>query len=186
MALDNYRDLSDRSKSLSAGFQFEFACSHCKTAWRSPYRPFRTGQLTGVLLRASHYIRKLSVVGQVGADLAEYATDKAHAEALQDAMVLARQRYTECPKCQHAYCDNCMDGSVCVPCMGSALDHAPRAGSEASAASATCPQCQAAAAGGRFCAECGFDFAATHKSCPGCGALCQRQSRFCTDCGHSF
>lgn len=186
MALDNYQDLSDRSKSLSAGFQFEFSCSHCKSVWRSPYRPFRTGQITGVLLRVTEYVRKLSFVGQVGADLSDYATDKAHAQARDEALALARQRYTECPKCLHAYCENCMDGSICVPCMASSLDHAPRGSSAKGAEGANCPQCQAPGLGGRFCAECGFDFAATHKSCPGCGALCQRASRFCTDCGHSF
>jgi predicted amidophosphoribosyltransferase len=40
--------------------------------------------------------------------------------------------------------------------------------------------------GGRFCAECGFDMASTHKSCPGCGTMCARAARFCPDCGHGF
>lgn len=186
MALDNYRDLSDRSKSLSAGFQFEFSCSHCKSVWRSPYRPFRTGQIAGVLMHVAEYVRMFSRAGQIGADVSAYSGDKAHAQARDEALALARQRYTECPKCLHAYCENCMDGSICVPCMASSLDHAPRGTSATGAEGANCPQCQAPGLGGRFCAECGFDFAATHKSCPGCGALCQRASRFCTDCGHSF
>ena len=49
-----------------------------------------------------------------------------------------------------------------------------------------CPNCQTASQGGRFCHECGFDMASTHKSCPGCGATMPRQARFCTDCGHGF
>ena len=53
-------------------------------------------------------------------------------------------------------------------------------------AGTACPNCQAPSEGGRFCHECGFDMASTHKSCPGCGALQLRAARFCTDCGHGF
>ena len=49
-----------------------------------------------------------------------------------------------------------------------------------------CPNCQVLSEGGRFCHECGFDMASTHKSCPGCGTTVSRQARFCPDCGHGF
>ena len=49
-----------------------------------------------------------------------------------------------------------------------------------------CPNCQTPSQGGRFCHECGFDMASTHKSCPGCGSVMPRAARFCTDCGHGF
>ena len=54
------------------------------------------------------------------------------------------------------------------------------------AATLACPNCQTPSQGGRFCHECGFDMASTHKSCPACGVTMMRQARFCTDCGHAF
>jgi membrane protease subunit (stomatin/prohibitin family) len=57
---------------------------------------------------------------------------------------------------------------------------------DSQASSSACPNCRTPSSGGRFCGECGFDMASTHKSCPGCGTMVLRQARFCTDCGHSF
>jgi hypothetical protein len=82
---------------------------------------------------------------------------------------------------------NCYDESrqVCVKCekQTGAFSSAEQG---ASASAMACPNCQTPSQGGRFCHECGFDMASTHKSCPSCGVTMPRQARFCTDCGHGF
>ncbi|MGH8796605.1 MAG: double zinc ribbon domain-containing protein, partial [Caldimonas sp.] len=76
-------------------------------------------------------------------------------------------------------------GRECASCEGKAGGGAGEYGAE-QGGGPVCPNCQTPSQGGRFCHECGFDMASTHKSCPGCGATMARQARFCTDCGHGF
>ena len=77
------------------------------------------------------------------------------------------------------------DSQQCVKCDASAAAGAQIENSS-QASGMVCPSCQTTSQGGRFCHECGFDMASTHKSCPGCGSNMPRQARFCTDCGHGF
>ncbi len=49
-------------------------------------------------------------------------------------------------------------------------------------ASARCPQCGAATAGGKFCPECGATLIAK-KHCTGCGVEMPSASKFCPECG---
>ena len=127
--------------------------------------------------------------GKLEKKKADWTKDK----AFQEALLRAESMYTECRKCHHGVCGDCFDSrqDECVDCItkereGAAL--ADRQSHEAAdaAAALTCPNCQCRSAGGRFCNECGFDMASTHKSCPTCGSMAARAARFCGDCGHNF
>lgn len=186
MQLDNYRDLSTSSNDLHAGFQFEFYCMRCKDTWRSPFRPYRLGQLGGWMQSLSFLFSGMRQVGG-GVGLASASSLRGAKEAaLQEARELAANRYVVCGGCHQGVCLECYDNSAgsCVDC--SAGRNAARGAEVRQPAANACPGCGSAADGGRFCPECGFDRASTHKSCPGCGVMVARQARFCTDCGHAF
>lgn len=193
MALDNYRELSVSSSEVGTGFQFEFACAHCTRRWKSAFKPYRAGQISNLMARfgwivgighgASHHVGNAADMGLHGA----------RESALGAAREQAARIFTTCGRCGDTVCDDCWSArdGCCTKCAGQPAaaaaqpDRAP--GAVRSAAPATsCPNCRAAHHGGRFCAECGFDMASTHKTCPSCGTMVERQTRYCGDCGHSF
>ena len=197
MALSNYRDISTPLGDVGAGFQFEFFCESCGDTWKTPFKPYRAGQASGVFRRFGYLFNefaKISVIseyiyrlGRAGGTSIEVTGAKAKTGALEEAQTMAAQRYEKCSNCRTMVCANCYDEATqrCLKCdraegMGS------QSGTSASASSTVCPNCQTPSQGGRFCHECGFDMASTHKSCPSCSATMSRQARFCTDCGHSF
>lgn len=187
MALTNYRDVSTSMSDVSAGFQFEFFCEKCGESSRSAFRPYRKGQITGWLSRFAFMFYDLNKASRATGAFAEAGASGAKAEALAEAMAVAAPLYEKCPGCRKWVGRECWNSgsSSCRDCAARAsLDAAPAAG--AAAGGATCPNCQTPSAGGRFCHECGFDMASTHKSCPACGVTLSRQARFCTDCGHGF
>jgi hypothetical protein len=195
MALENYRDLSISGTDLNAGFQFEFYCANCSRKWKSPFKPYRMGQVTGFLSRFSFLLPDSArTASRASGNFADMGSRGAKESALANAMAQAETLYAACSVCRSAYCSDCYDTreGMCQPCVRKQRNQADvEAAQAAEAASQTqsrlsCPNCSAASNGGRFCAECGFDMASTHKSCPNCGVMLPRQSRFCTDCGHGF
>lgn len=195
MAMSNYRDISVTGGDLNVGFQFEFTCESCGDTWKSPFKPNRTGQATGLFRRFSFVLSEFAQVSALtdmvnrvsratGANN-QSGNSKAKTEALEEAMALAEQRYSKCASCHTMVCANCFNESsgFCIKCEASS-GSAGRGGTQTAAA--VCPNCQTDSQGGRFCHECGFDMASTHKSCPSCGVTLGRQARFCTDCGHGF
>ena len=204
MTLSNYQDRSKSSSSLNAGFQFEFSCEHCPRKWASPFKPYRRGQLTGLINKFGYFFANAGRMGRATSFLSATGERGAHDAALQEAVALAEARYFECPGCVKVVCEECWDDrdGRCVVCAGKRV-HAQERGNveggnrsrdadaDATAQRAVlagqgCPNCQTALGGGRFCAECGFDMASTHKSCSACGTMCARSTRFCADCGHGF
>ncbi len=197
MKSTNYRDISPAPGDVGAGFQWEFVCESCGETWKSPFRPYRAGQAAGLFRRFGWVLNEFYRVGAL-TDLvfkagratggtAELGGSKPKAAALEEALALARDRYHVCSNCRTSVCDNCWVDSndMCIKCekaTGSFQSASAASGSSAMA----CPNCQTSSQGGRFCHECGFDMASTHKSCPGCGTTMSRSARFCTDCGHSF
>ena len=202
MALDNYRDISSYGAN-SPGFQFEFSCSNCAKVWKTPFKPYRKGQVAGFfssLLMTFHGVRNIGYVTRLASDA---GLEGAKGDALAEAMERANTMYSVCSKCQRAACQSCFKEreGMCGNCVDQSASHG-RAGLGESgggagadgrqssgappAAGMSCPNCRSAHDGGRFCAECGFDLASTHKSCPDCGAMAMRQARYCNDCGHGF
>ncbi len=197
-ALTNYRDISTNPGAVGAGFQFEFACESCGDTWKTPFKPYRAGQVAGIFRRFGYIFNefaKISAVsdivfkvGRASGTTIETTGAKPREEALAEALAMARQRYDQCSNCHTWVCANCYDESrqVCVKCENKPGSYGGGADQGASASAMACPNCQTASQGGRFCHECGFDMASTHKSCPSCGVTMPRQARFCTDCGHGF
>jgi hypothetical protein len=189
MSMKNYRDLSTGSRELNAGFQFEFFCEQCDDSWRSPFKPYRVGQATAWYQRFASLFYSFTAVriSRVTDTLLDsnMMAAKAKAQALEEAEATASQRFQRCSNCHRYVCANDWSSSAqqCVTCAGNNAGD-DRAGT--ADAAIACPNCQTPSQGGRFCHECGFDMASTHKSCPACGATMGRQARFCTDCGHGF
>lgn len=196
MPLTNYRDISTPIGDVGAGFQFEFACEVCGDTWKTPFQPYRSGQAAGIFRRFAGLINEfykigavtdmISKAGRASGISVEAAGGKFKNTALVEALALAEKRYEKCASCKKQVCANCFDeqSGQCNQCHGGAQGASAQAG--VSASSAVCPSCQTPSQGGRFCHECGFDMASTHKSCPTCGVTMSRQARFCTDCGHGF
>jgi hypothetical protein len=193
MALENYRDLSQSGNDVGAGFQFEFYCTKCQRKWKSPFQPYRMGQIAGVLSRFMFLFGSTQKASRTTANFADMGSRGAKENALAEAMQHAETLYCTCDECKQAVCGDCWsprDGT-CVPCREKGRQQTEyqqntAAQRDSQASSSACPNCRTPSSGGRFCGECGFDMASTHKSCPGCGTMVLRQARFCTDCGHSF
>lgn len=194
MELENYRDLSQGGSDVGAGFQFEFYCTQCSRGkWKSAFRPYRMGQFTGLLMRFAFLFSSARTVGRTTGNFADMGSRGARDKALADATEHAQTLYVVCDSCDKAVCKDCFDGQkrLCNGCLKrereeSAAAAGRDAGQAMSPATGACPNCQLPMSGGRFCAECGFDMASTHKSCPSCGVMLLRQARFCIDCGHGF
>ena len=183
-SLENFREITPPGTQAGAGFQFEFYCEQCTRTWKSPYRPYRVGQLAGLTSRLMQFFGDIRSIGSTTEKLALVGATRARQGALTDAQQQAATMFSRCAQCRQGVCEDDWDTrkQSCKRCAGQGAA-APAASGSATMA---CPNCRVAFAGGRFCAECGFDMASTHKSCPGCSAMCLRQARFCTDCGHSF
>ena len=190
----NYRDMSTSSSDVSAGFQFEFYCEICGDTWRSDFKPYRKGQITGWLTRFAFMFTDLHKVGRATGTFADAGSNSAKQENLAQSQALAAQRYQHCDGCRKWVCGDCWvnNANHCTECEAKARASSGGgygsgySNGDAGHATMVCPNCQTPSQGGRFCHECGFDMASTHKSCPGCGATMPRQARFCTDCGHGF
>ena len=187
--MKNYRDLSVNG-GLSPGFQYEFFCQGCDKTWTSPFKPHRMGQLSGWLSSFVFMFGNLRNAGRATGTFASASSRQAAGEALAAAQEQARRLFTACQQCKKQYCDDCLDGhGVCKSCQAKAADEARQASRNSPSGGdgqMRCPNCQCPSSGGRFCPECGFDMASTHKGCPACGSVMPRAARFCTDCGHGF
>ena len=200
MAMTNYRDISTSPTETGAGFQFEFFCELTGETWRSPFKPYRKGQLSGLVARATGFLYQLHDAGRVIGYAADAGARKAKAAALADAMEIAVHKFHQCESCNKWVCLAAWDADSgrCNTCArkggnrnagsygGNAYREQQHDEPEAASAGPACPNCQTASQGGRFCHECGYDMASVFKSCPGCGTTLPRQARFCTDCGHGF
>ncbi len=195
MAMTNYRDLSS-VRGEAPGFQFEFYCEVSGETWKSPFRPYRRGQIFGMVSKLTYWFNELHSASRVTEHFSSSGEARAKQAALLEAQQLAAQRFTQCEKCGKWIINSQLDDRTgrCGPCSGKRAGggnafgsaYADDSADEAQGGAVLCPNCQTPSQGGRFCHECGFDMASTFKSCPGCGTTLPRQARFCTDCGHGF
>ncbi|GAA1899803.1 hypothetical protein GCM10009716_07010 [Streptomyces sodiiphilus] len=119
----NYRDLS-RRQGTEAGFQFEFSCSRCRDAWRSPFEPYGSGRAAGWLGRGAGMARSL-LGGQTGHTLSRAADGlagagwgKARDEAFGRAVDSAQRHFSRCARCTGQVCGRCWDADqgLCLKC----------------------------------------------------------------------
>lgn len=202
----NYHDLS-----TSRGFQFEFSCDRCGAGYRTEFQPTVTGTLTNMLDAASSIFGGMfGTAHELGEKVNSISWQKAHDEALAEAVATMKPSFIQCPHCLAWVCrKSCWSAKhgLCKSC-------APDVGVEMSAAQAsktkehvweqaviadedkdlgpdkwhepaqaTCPQCEAPLPkNSKFCPECGAAVkVAAH--CNQCGAKLTAKAKFCPDCG---
>ncbi len=200
----NYSDLS-----TDRGFQFEFFCDRCQSGHRTHFQTSKTGLLTEALDTAGGFLG--GILGRA-ADVSERvhsaAWEKAHDAAFTNAVEEARPHFRQCPRCTQWVClELCWNEArgLCKECapdlavemsamqaeaaVAAAREKAQVAASERvteedfeGVIRATCPQCGAPVAGGKFCAKCGAALAA-EKFCIECGSKIPAGVKFCPECG---
>ncbi|MEU6174965.1 zinc ribbon domain-containing protein [Streptantibioticus parmotrematis] len=208
----NYRDLCEQY-GTSAGFQFEFSCSRCQDAWRSPFEAYTGGRLSGWLNRGMGVASGL--LGRVGNDLGTAAEGLAGAgwggardAAFRRAIERAGSHFDRCARCTSHVCARCWnaDQGLCLVCApdtaaetaaarqrglnDAVTERAYAAGQRGgdsydvdSARQLVCPSCRSDTHGGRFCPACGTQVASP-EACAGCGGRLPQGAAFCPDCGH--
>jgi len=96
MAMTNFRDLSS-VRGDSPGFQFEFFCEVTGETWKSPFRPYRRGQLYGAVSKLTYWFNQLHSASRVtehlatAARLASFIHSILRAEGAQRIVALRRE-----------------------------------------------------------------------------------------------
>lgn len=206
----NFADHSVQS-GANAGFQFEFYCERCSDAWRAEFVPYRGGQASSWLDKASGMFG--GVLGNVGSatdSLALAGYGKAHDAAFAAAIEQAKRHFHRCARCMKFACDTCWNNSkgLCRDCAPDAeveIDAARAEGEVQTAREAAlaegqqrgqkidvkrdrqlvCPQCSAETHGARFCPQCGVKLAVLSQ-CPKCAAEVAPGAKFCPECGEKL
>lgn len=206
----NFSDLSV-SHGVNAGFQFEFYCERCGDTWRTEFTPYRSGQASGWMSKASGIFG--GILGNVGSaveGLAESGWGKARDEAFSAAIEKAKGHFHRCARCHQYVCDRCWnkDKGLCLNDAPSIETEVETAMSQAEVAGAVetateegmkrgksrnvdkprqlvCPKCGALNEGARFCPECG-QMLNVKLHCPGCNAELTPGTKFCPECGHKI
>lgn len=189
------------------GFQFEFYCDRCRDAWRSDFEPYRTGQASSWLDKASSVfggmLRTFDAAAQT---LTQAGYNSAHSDAFKVAVERSDQHFHRCPKCLQHVCQTCWDveKGLCLTCAPSlavetqvakatgqvktAVEKANAIGEKQGAevqvadeAQLVCPKCKAETHGAKFCPECGEKLI-QHAKCA-CGANLPAGVKFCPECG---
>jgi len=205
--VSNVNDLS-----TDRGFQFELECNRCGSGFRTPFKAWSVGTAASVLDAASSLLggRLFNSAADMGERGRSAAWQKAHDQALAEAIESMRPNFVQCPRCSSWVCrKGCWNErkGLCKEC-------APDLGVEMSAAQAsrsveevwahaamaeedkklgkehwrkniraTCPKCgKAMPANVKFCPECGARVQ-DDKYCSECGAKLLPGAKFCGECG---
>lgn len=195
----------------NAGFQFEFFCQCCSATWRSDFVPFRQGQASSWLNRASSFFGGvMGNVTRIVDGMAESGFGPGRDKAFKEAIVVAETHFHRCAKCHQHVCHKCWNQGkgLCVNCapnvqveieaarsqgeVQGAVDKATESGVKRGEAheverdrQLVCPGCGAQTGGAKFCPECGEKMA-VKKGCPECQAQFDGSPKFCPECGHKL
>ncbi|HPH94398.1 MAG TPA: zinc ribbon domain-containing protein [Anaerolineaceae bacterium] len=202
----NYNDLS-----TDRGFQFEFICSRCSTGFRTPFKAWAIGNVSGVMDAAS------SIFGGLfsqAANLTERARSagwqQARDAALEESLTAMHEDFIQCPRCSSWVCrQKCWNTKRglcknCAPDLGVEMSaaqashsvqeiwaHAAMAEEDKKLAEgnwnetirASCPECNTPlATNAKFCPNCGAKLKVA-QHCTQCGAKLQPGAKFCAECG---
>jgi hypothetical protein len=208
---DNYNDLSEQT-GVRAGFQFEFYCERCNDTWRTEFVPFRSGQASGWLSKASSLFG--GVIGGAAADalegVAESAWGNAHDKAFLESIEKAKNHFHRCARCFQYVCDVCWNSGkgLCLNCAPDVQTEVEAARTQGEIYGASenavlegirkgkkqdvksehqlkCPQCGAETKGAKFCPECGFKLS-QQGTCRACSAKVSPAAKFCPECGEKI
>jgi len=205
----NYTDHSNEE-----GFQFEFFCNRCESGFRTRYKAYNMGKVSGAMDTASSLFGGL--FGKA-ADLTNRMStanyERAREAAFLEAVAELRPEFVQCPRCNSWVCrKKCWNNKrglckECAPDLGVEMSaaqasksveevwaHAAMAEEDKKLAEgnwrqtirASCPKCGSAlATNAKFCPECGEKLKVDTK-CPSCGAKLLPGARFCAECGEKL
>ncbi len=206
----NTRDVSRSPHEVDAGFQFEFYCERCHDTWRSPFEPYRRGQIAGWLGRAASLFSGLAYdAGRAAAGLADAGYGEARDEAFRQAIQRSEQHFHRCGRCSNQCCSKCWNTpkGLCLNCAPDLQAEVEQARSEGEVMRArerahlagenlanqvdverpstnACPKCKAPTLGSKFCPECGCNLAAFARlTCRKCQTVLPGNVKFCVECG---
>jgi membrane protease subunit (stomatin/prohibitin family) len=203
------RNYSDNS--TDRGFQFEFNCDRCGTGFRTPFRAWMTGTVTSAIDAAGDLLGGIFSRGaSLGHRVRSAGWQKAHDEALKEAVAEVMPSFIQCPRCQAWVCrERCWNNTKglcknCAPDLGVEMSaaqssrsveevwrHAAMAEEDKKLATeywretivASCPNCGASLERNvKFCPECGQRLL-QEKFCSECGEKMSANAKFCPSCG---
>ncbi len=203
----NYNDLS-----TNRGFQFEFFCDRCGNGFRTQFKPFSLGAISGVMDAANSLLGGfLGKAADVSERISSASQERSHDEAFLEAARELRPEFMQCPRCSQWVCKkSCWNHKKglckeCAPDLGVEMSaaqssrsveevwaHAAMAEEDKKLGAenwretirASCPQCNAPlATNAKFCPECGAKLKGA-EHCTECGAKLQPGVKFCADCGN--
>lgn len=201
------RNYTDHSTDM--GFQFEFFCDRCGNGFMSQFRPNKIG-MVGEAARGLGSVLG-GVFGRASSgsyELDRMTRGKAHDDAFAQAITELKPLFMQCQRCGTWVCkDVCFnyEAGLCANC-------APKREGEVEAAKSdafryqiqqkametdmvgsvdlsrkqvvTCPRCNAATGGAKFCPNCGLNLAPQPTNCPACQAPVAPGVKFCGNCGN--
>ena len=202
----NYNDMSTQH-----GFQFEFHCDRCGNGYRTSFKPFAMGSVSGALDTASSLLGGIfGSASNVSNRITDAQRERAREAALIEAITEIKPHFKQCPKCQswvciktcwnnkRGLCKNCApDLAVEMSAMQSqkavekAWENATADAEDEKIVTsnwketkvAACPSCGAPLAKDvKFCPECGAKIN-VEKHCTECGAKLIPGAKFCPECG---
>lgn len=205
----NYDDLS-----TDRGYQFKFHCDKCGNGYMSRFQQSTLGTAGAVLRTVGNFFGGwASSAGNSAYDIQRTIGGKAHDDALQAAVVEAKQHFHQCSRCGRWVCPEVCWNAVAKQCEECAPDyHEEFASSHAHAkaeaareqlhlkardtdyvsqadlsadayASSTKPSHERKLSA-QGCTSCGAD-TGNAKFCPECGTPAKR-NRSCGQCGHAI
>ncbi len=202
----NYNDLS-----TNRGFQFEFFCDRCGNGFRTKFKSFNLGAISGAMGTASSFLGFLGKAADVSERISSSSHERAHDEAFLEAANELRPEFMQCPRCSQWVCKkSCWNNKKglckeCAPDLGVEMSaaqssrsveevwaHAAMAEEDKKLGKeywretirASCPQCNAPlATNAKFCPDCGTKLKGA-EHCTECGAKLQPGAKFCADCGN--
>ncbi len=199
---DNYENLS-----TDQGFQFKFRCQRCGNGYMSAFKSYGAGKAAGFLQAASSLIggRRTRGIARSAYEIQRAIGGPAHDKALKEAVEEIAPHFHQCTRCGEWVCDICWNESVnlCEMCAPDTTEEIAvmqqqerlsqlreRIGETdyssdinvKDEAVLRCPHCDAKAAGGKFCNECGQPLS-TSTECPKCSSENPVGAKFCSECG---
>ena len=203
----NYNDLS-----TDRGFQFEFYCDRCNNGFRTPFKAFGLGAVSGAMDVANSLLG--GIFGRA-ADATERVSsasyERSHDQAFLEAANALKPEFMQCPRCHQWVCKkSCWNTKrglckECSPDLGVEMSaaqasrsveevwaHAAMAEEDKKLSAenwretirASCPECGSPlATNAKFCPECGSKLKST-AHCTECGSKLQPGAKFCANCGN--
>ncbi len=194
------------------GFQFEYHCGKCNAGYKSQFKTWGTGTITGFLNTAGGLFGGLfGSAAQVGQSVKSAQWEQAHDAAFVEVQKELLPHFAQCPNCntwvcrtrcwnlKSGLCKNCAPDLAVEMSAAQAAKAKEKAWENATVSEeddhftkqdyqenihASCPHCDAPLADhkAKFCPECGKKISEEIK-CKKCDAKLKPGTKFCSECG---